>query len=341
MEMFSFSDFASQGTEIEAVRRQIQERRLVHALMITGEPGTGKRSFAGLLARALLCSAPSGVPCGACESCRLAESGENPDLIMIRKGIPLSVETKKGRSTVPVDDIREMIRICSRHSFLGGCRVVIIENAEDLTVQAQNSLLKILEEPPEDTYFILTSCQPAKVLITIRSRCRPLKFVPWSREQIVRVLEASGIGHSFAVSVAAASSGSVGKARLLASDEEFWKMQEEVLKVFFCTKQRSTILKVSTEWKDRKSDAELLFSILENTIHSLLEHRLNHGSTDLLKGIPDEWIRFSEKAEIGLIASLSDRITEARKQLAFNVNFQAVFEQLLLSFIGVFDQWVR
>ena len=343
MKMISFEDFAAQGNVIWSIRRQIREKRLVHAIMISGEPGTGKRTFAALLARSLLCTAASSedIPCGKCEGCMTALSGEHPDLISIRKGVPLSAETKKGRATVPVEDIREMIRICSQHSYLGGNRVVLVEDAEDMTPQAQNCLLKILEEPPQDTYFILTSCQPARVLITIRSRCRPLKMKPWAADMIRQILISSCTDPSKAAAVSAASDGSIGKAIRIASDEEYWKMRESVIGIFFCSGSRSEILKISSEWKDRKADAELLLSVLENVIHTMLDHRLNQNSLSFVQNLPAEWISFSEKASLDRFAFLSDRIHEARKQLAYNVNFQAVFEQLLLSFLGEYNQWVQ
>ena len=107
--MISFNDFLQQGEEISAVHEQIREKRLVHALLIKGEPGTGKKTLAKLISSALMCKADSDIPCGSCFGCRLALSDEHPDIIAIEKGKPLSAETAKGRTTIPVNDIREMI----------------------------------------------------------------------------------------------------------------------------------------------------------------------------------------------------------------------------------------
>ena len=115
--MINFDDFSIQGNEINALCEQIEGQRLVHALLISGEPGTGKRTLAGLIAASLMCKAEKDMPCGTCIGCRLAASGEHPDIINIEKGKPLSQDVPKGRSTIPVDDIREMIRICSQFSF--------------------------------------------------------------------------------------------------------------------------------------------------------------------------------------------------------------------------------
>ena len=124
--MINFDDFVYQGEEIKALHEQIRAGRFVHALLISGEPGTGKRTLATLIATSLMCKAEKNQPCGICNGCTLAVSGEHPDIIVIEKGIPLSTDTAKGRSTIPVDDIREMIRLCSQYSFEGGNRAVII-----------------------------------------------------------------------------------------------------------------------------------------------------------------------------------------------------------------------
>ena len=87
--MTGFKDFLQQGDEIAAIREQIREKRLVHALLIRGEPGVGKKTLAGLIATALMCNGNSGdLPCGVCSGCRLASSGEHPDIVTIEKGKP-------------------------------------------------------------------------------------------------------------------------------------------------------------------------------------------------------------------------------------------------------------
>ena len=319
MKTLSFGDFCCQGDEIKKLRLQIEQNRLVHALLITGDPGTGKRSLASLIAQSLMCGAETGIPCGICSGCTLALSGEHPDITIIEKGVPLSAETARGKSSIPVDDIREMIRIVSRYSFEGGNRAVIIRDAENMTVQAQNCLLKILEEPPAKTFFLLTSSHPDQLLDTVRSRCRPLKLIPMEVNRIVRILTDSGVDPDTAKRAAAASSGSIGYA-------------------FFRNTRRSEILALSTAWKDRKSEADILFSILENHVRELLSYRLGFRS-GIPSDYPERWQKFAANALPGRFSFLLDRISDARKQNSSNVNFQAIIEQLLLVFIGESDLW--
>jgi DNA polymerase-3 subunit delta' len=339
--MISFNDFLQQGEEISTVLDQIREKRLVHALLIQGEPGTGKKTFAGLVSSALMCKADHDVPCGVCSGCRLASSGEHPDIIKIEKGKPLSADTAKGRSSIPVDDIREMIRICSQYPFEGGNRVVIISDAENMTVQAQNCLLKILEEPPRNTYFLLTSAHPDQLLTTVRSRCRPFKLIPWAISYIFRILTESGAEEEKARKAASFSSGSIGNALRLLSDNEYWDTRETVMNSFFRNTKRSEILCISSEWKDNKNVSDMLFAILEDNIHRLALHRFSgQGHVDISE-FPTSWQRFASEASPERFTELSDKIIEAKKQTSFNVNFQAVVEQLLLAFIGEHELWAN
>ena len=339
--MIGFKEFSPQGKEICSLQNQIQENRMVHALLISGEPGTGKRTLAMLLAAALMCEAKSGKPCGICSGCRLASSGEHPDITIVEKGIPLSPDTAKGRTTIPVDDIREMIRICSRYAYEEGNRAVIIPDAENMTVQAQNCLLKILEEPPHHTYFLLTSSHPEQMLITVRSRCRPVRLVPWEAEYILKILKDAGIDGQKAEKAVSVSDGSIGNAFRYAADDTYWQMRDQVINDFFRNRKRSDLLMISSGWKDRKGEADILFSILEDSVNRLLRYRLDPGKNQNLSEYPSEWIRFAEKASPDRFAALTDRIRDARKQNTYNVNFQAIIEQLLLIFIGESDLWVQ
>lgn len=337
----TFEDFLYQGDEIITLRRQIEERRMVHAVLITGETGTGKRTLAGILAAALVCQAESGVPCGKCSGCVMAMSGEHPDITIIEKGRPLSKETAKGRASIPVDDIREMIRLCSQYSFEGGNRVVLIPEAENMTFQAQNSLLKILEEPPQNTYFILTTAHPDQLLPTVISRCRPVKLIPWETDYIRKALSDAGNDPEISRKAAAASFGSIGNAFRLVSDSEYWKMQDEIMNSFFCNNKRSEILRISSLWKDRKTDADMLFGILDNSVRMLMQYRIFQDKDHCPEDFPPEWQQFARNAPLERFVLLADRISEARKQNSFNVNFQAIIEQLLLLFTGERELWVK
>lgn len=152
----------------------IKNDRLPHALLITGEKGVGKRTLALHLAMALLCR--EGLyPCFSCVSCKKAAGFNHPDIIYARGN--------EKTSKIGVDEIRRIRRDCFRIPQESRKKVFIIEEAKNLTTEAQNAFLKILEEPPLDTVFILTCSKKEALLDTVISRVTEIN-VPFVREEI-------------------------------------------------------------------------------------------------------------------------------------------------------------
>ena len=333
----TWKDFLPSGEEVAALHEQITEGLMIHALLISGEAGFGKRSLANLVAQTLLCRGEGDEkPCRRCNGCLMAAKQEHPDLLVIERGRSLTGVPPKNKTAIQVGEIREMIRLSSAWPFEGGNRVILIAHAEDMNPQAQNCLLKILEEPPANTYFILTATHPDQLLTTVRSRCRSLKMKPWKEEDLFSLLRGMGIEEKKARAAARAARGSVGSAVRLSSDDEYWAARDEIITAFFKTRSRSEILKVSNLWKERKQDSDLLFDTLEESVRALLAYRLDPASGAAgTEGFPEEWKEFARGADFSRFSDLLDKVSEARKQCSYNVNFQAVFEQLMLTFIGM------
>ena len=274
----------------------------------------------------LLCSSEGSRPCGTCRNCSLAEQGEHPDMIVIEKGKPIAPGVKKERTTIPVEDIREMIRICGIRSTNGNMHVVVIRDADKMTTQAQNCLLKTLEEPPADTCIILVTDHMESLLTTVISRCRIIRMKAWEDEYILSVLREHGVSAQRAADAAAASNGSVGKAL-------------DVMDVFFGNTSRSEVLKISNQWKDKKQTAEEVLSILEMLLLMLYENRFGTKRADL-SAFPAQWQRFAAEAEKESFVMLSESVRETRRQLQFSVNFQAVLERIIFIFMGEGNRWL-
>lgn len=150
--------------------------RLPHALLLSGHAGIGKQRLAQALAARLLCHAPTPQgACGVCKSCHLLSFGTHPDLVWLAP--ETDAKTEKTAKFIKVDQVRELVGFAEKSAQLGGYRVVIIEPAHLLNVQAANALLKTLEEPGRDTLIMLVSSQPLSLSATIRSRCQQITLV--------------------------------------------------------------------------------------------------------------------------------------------------------------------
>lgn len=202
--------------------------RLHHAWLITGPRGVGKATLAWRIARFLLCTAdpdsddmfaaPAPTSLDISEDHPIARrlaAGAEPGLKSVHR--TLNEKTKRMRDQIVVDDIRDMASFFQLSATDGGRRVVIIDAADDMNVNAANALLKMLEEPPARTTLLLICHQPSRLLPTIRSRCRTLRLAPLDSAQMAQAMAQAGVDPGTGgAALAELSAGSVGEALRLA-----------------------------------------------------------------------------------------------------------------------------
>ncbi len=331
-------DFSGQGALYDGLMRTLREGTFVHAYLISGMEGMGKRTLARLMAQHLLCTGADR-PCGQCPACIQVRDGNHPDVLTVTPGKPLSPEVKAGLAGIPVDEIRYVIGQVGQHTFEGGRRVAIIERADKMNQPAQNALLKTLEEPLPDTIFLLLTDAPELLLPTIVSRCRALKLHPWPDETILRVLEAHGVTGPLAQQALHVSGGSIGRAIAVAADEAYWQRRRDVMKDFFGLTGRSDILRISSAWKDRKDESDALLDDLEDMLRTLTLVRYHQQDERLLNEYPDPWQRLAREGETAAFIGLMDAVSEARRLRMNQVTWQAVVEKLLLRLMEEKNKW--
>ena len=186
---------------------------MTHAWLITGPPGSGRSIAALCFAAALQCTADGPAGCGECRACTTTLAGTHAD---VRRIIPEGL-------SIGVDEMRAIVATASRRPSTGRWQIVVIEDADRLTEGAANALLKVVEEPPPSTVFLLCapSVDPEDIAITLRSRCRHVALVTPSADAIARVLmDVDGLSADEAQWAAAAGGGHVGRARRLATDPD-------------------------------------------------------------------------------------------------------------------------
>jgi DNA polymerase III subunit delta' len=188
-------------------------RRPVHAYLLHGPPGSGKRAAARGLAAALLC--PDG-GCGHCNSCRRALAGSHPDLVLV----------ERSGASLDVDEARSIVTRAQRRPLESARQVLMVTDVH-LAERAAPALLKTVEEPPPSTVFVLVADDLPPSVATIASRCVQVAFDAVSQASVAAWLRDRGIDPALAESVAGASGGRLDRARLLVSDPGFVARQEE------------------------------------------------------------------------------------------------------------------
>lgn len=334
------SAFAGQGALYDGLMRTLRDGTYVHAYLISGMKGIGKRSLARAIAQYLMCT-DERKPCGRCPGCIQVIEGSHPDVITVTPGKPLSPDVKTGLQGIPVDEIRHVISLAGQHTFAGGCRVIIIEHAEKMNQPAQNALLKTLEEPIASTVFMLLTDAPETLLPTIISRCRALKMHPWPDDVVLSALAKHGVPRDMAQRALGVCGGSIGTAIAVAADEEFWKRRADVMKDFFDIEGRSEILRVSGAWRERKDEAESLLNDIEDMIRSLMLVRIGRSDASMISEYPEPWRKMAESAGLKAFIDLMDAVSEARRLRSSQVTWQAVVEKLLLRMMEERSKWSR
>ena len=187
----------------------VRQGRLSHAVLLTGDNGLGKRTLARWLAALLTCAAPPDkAPCDACNSCHKVRTGIHPDV--------LEMSGTGAARSFHVGKVRELQKHLTQKPNDGDRRVLLLFGLEDMTAQAQNALLKSLEEPPPGVFFIATARDPSVLLPTVRSRVTVYALAPVPQAEVEAFLRQLGAAEEHIAVWAAASGGNLGRARELA-----------------------------------------------------------------------------------------------------------------------------
>lgn len=192
-----------------------------HALLVQSVPGCGDELLIQALGRWLMCQDRHGEKtCGVCHSCNLMKAGTHPDWLVIAP--------EKGKSSLGVDQIRQLTETLYSHSQQGGLKVAWIPQSELLSEAAANALLKTLEEPPKNTYFLLGCHDPSQLLATVRSRCFHWLLACPDEDFSVQWLERQNSGNpsSFRTALRLSNGAPVAAQQLLTS--EVWEKREAV-----------------------------------------------------------------------------------------------------------------
>jgi DNA polymerase III subunit delta' len=322
-------DIFGQDAVIAALRGAMAAGRLAHGLIFAGSEGIGKATTAGAMGAFFLCDNPGREDaCGKCDSCRAIAAGTHPDFHVISKELA-RVYDRSGTSKATLLSItvirHALAEPAGRKTVLGKGKVFIVEQAELMTPQAQNALLKTLEEPAGRTLIILLTTHANELLSTIRSRCPAFPFAPLKTDLVVRELKKRGIEAAKANTAAELADGSLGVALRWIEDDILTSAEEVVHSVDSALAGKASDL---GDLLRKRADAYAQ-KVLDRDELASKDSATRNGLAMYL-GIAARRIRarllepnVSERA-----CSAIEAIARAEKYLDANVNVAIVMEQL-------------
>jgi len=347
----TFDSITDQKRPVRILAAFIQKGSIPHALLFTGIEGVGKTDAAIAFAMACNCTgntpgrsefndttaikkdSPATVnPCGYCRSCRKIESGNHPDIIRI----------KPSGASIKIDQIRGFCDSLAMKPYEARVRVVIISDAHAMNPSAGNALLKMLEEPPDNSILILTACQISDLLPTIVSRCQHISFNPVSVKSIeTRLIENQGLAPDKASIIAAMANGSISKAFAMNNsswiNRRNWLINAVGLDQPDQSDQNRALLPMSSGIlmafaEMLKKNKDFLFDSLEIMKSWLRDLVIYHFCPEKIinKDLIEKIQHASQKTDIKSLLLKIDAIQAAQKGIQANANLRLTLETMMM-----------
>lgn len=326
-EMLGFDRVVGHGDIIQHLKNAIREDKVSHAYIFGGEDGAGKRLLASLFAMDLLCKEGDGEPCMHCASCRKAISGNHPDILYITHDNP---------NSIGVDELREqLVDTIDIRPYESSRKVYICDDADKMTVQAQNAILKSIEEPPSYAVILLLSENPEALLPTIRSRCVTLQLKPVGdaliKEYLMQTLHVPDYQAEIEASYA---QGNVGKAIRAAESADFMRTTQDALRLMKASGKMDIVELIDAIkfMSSEKSNVQEYLDLFSMWFRDVLMFKATREVDDLI--FKDEVAAITERAQTSSyegLEAIQQAIATAGARLRANVNFDLVMELLFLT----------
>ncbi|MFA9466342.1 MAG: DNA polymerase III subunit delta' [Velocimicrobium sp.] len=329
--MPNFKDIVGHQKLKQHLQAAISQDKVSHAYIINGEQGAGKRLIASVISQTLQCSDPKKNgndinPCGRCKSCLQAESGNHPDIIWVTHE----------KYSIGVDDIRVQVNNDTGiKPYSSPYKIYIINEAEKMTEQAQNAILKTIEEPPSYGIIILLTNNMNHILQTIRSRCVFLDLKVVEEEKIVRYLiEKYGIPDYAAKLAAQFSQGNIGKSIRYGTSSDFMQIKEDVLHLlkYIDDMEINEIIDAIKNLSQHKLEINDCIDFMQLWYRDVLMLKVTNDPNMLL--FKEEYHFLSEQAKrrgYEEVENIMKSMDKAKVRLNANVNFEITMELMLLT----------
>lgn len=333
--MFYFRNILGNTSLINQLRKTVKNNTISHSYLILGNDGVGRKTIVNTFVQYLLCTNRDEInqePCGECKSCNTFVSNNHPDVIYVGQ--------EKGIKTIGVGEIRDdILESLSYSPYQSHKKIYIIEQGNLLTLEAQNALLKTLEEPPEYAIFFIIGNKRESFLQTILSRVIEISIPPLSEKLVnkymVEYIENLSVEKRLDPDfITAYADGSIGQGIFLIEDEEFFSMRENVIKDL-CElpyMELGKALLLAKKWTNSYKNENKFFNVLEIWYRDLVVvNQLKNGDFLIQKDKEEEIfkIAFSDTEE-----NFSEKykaVLNAKKNIVLNSNFRLTLEVMLMN----------
>ena len=324
--MAGFHDIIGHDDIIRHLKNAIETGKVSHSYIFTGEPGSGKKLLAGTFAAALQCESGESEPCMTCDSCKKVIGKNHPDIITV---------THEKPGSISIDEVRDqVVRDVDIKPYCSPYKIYIMNEAEKMTPQAQNAILKTLEEPPEYAVIMLLTSNVNGLLPTILSRCVVLNMKPVADDLVRNFLMQQLQVPDYKAEVCVAfARGNIGKAKSLASSEDFDNIKNEALSLLkyiqdMDLSEITAAIKKITEYKLQINDYLDLIAIWYRDV------LLFKATSDVNHLVFREEIsairRVAQRSSYEGIEEVIEALDKAKRRLDANVNFDLTMELLML-----------
>lgn len=325
--MNSFDEIIGHEKVKEHLRNAVKLNKISHAYIINGMQGSGKNMIADVFSKTLQCEKGGDTPCNVCHSCIQAESGNHPDIIRITHEKPASIG---------VEDVRgQLVEDIQIRPYSGRYKIYIIDDADKMTVQAQNAILKTIEEPPEYGIIMLLTENADALLPTILSRCVRLDLTPVQDSLIKEhLMQKFGIPEYDARFAAAFARGCVGRAEAVINSEVFVGIKENALHMLKYVSDMTVgeLINSVKSINDYKGNINDYLDLLAMWYRDVLLFKSTNDANLLI--FKDELKTIRRQASVSSyegIQTVLTSIDKAKKRLNANVSFELVMELLFLT----------
>lgn len=295
-----FDEIVGNEKNKRILKNIVEKNSISHSYMFIGQEGIGKMLFAKEFAKALLCFSNEGKPCNFCNSCIKFENDNHPDIIILNEE----------NDSIKTEYTKDLIKNVLEKPIVSERKVYIINNSENMTSAAQNSLLKTLEEPPEYITIILITKSENRLLNTISSRCTKIKFDNLNKKELTDLLAKKGYNNTEKIEVLInISEGSIGNALMLEGKEDIYLEAENI----FTNLSKINIIDLLKSKDKIFKDKNIIEGIL-NYINIIFSKRLNEDIQNNTRYI--ECIKYIE---------------QTKERLKKNSNYDMTIDNLLFN----------